>query len=77
MLVNEAMDAVQAGVAEAEGIDLAMMKGVNYPRGPLAWARAIGLPHVLRALENLRETYGEDRYRVAPRLRRLAALKEE
>ncbi|HJS30787.1 MAG TPA: 3-hydroxyacyl-CoA dehydrogenase, partial [Alphaproteobacteria bacterium] len=43
MLANEAMDAVQAGVASPEGVDLAMTSGVNYPRGPFAWAEALGL----------------------------------
>jgi 3-hydroxybutyryl-CoA dehydrogenase len=47
-----------------------MQKGVNYPRGPLAWADAIGLRQVHTVLANLAATYGEDRYRVAPLLRR-------
>ena len=42
MLANEAADAVVQGVALPEAIDIAMQKGVNYPRGPLAWARCAG-----------------------------------
>ena len=74
MLANEAADAVNQGVASAAEIDLAMRLGVNYPRGPLAWAEAIGLDRIVRVLENLGASYGEDRYRVSPLLkRRLAA----
>jgi len=70
MLANEAADAVNQGVCSAAGVDLAMRKGVNYPRGPLAWADAIGLAHVAAVLSNLAAVYGEDRYRVSPLLRR-------
>ncbi|MGD0109618.1 MAG: 3-hydroxyacyl-CoA dehydrogenase, partial [Rhodopila sp.] len=41
MLANEAADAVQQGVATANDVDLSMVKGVNYPRGPLALADSI------------------------------------
>jgi 3-hydroxybutyryl-CoA dehydrogenase len=41
MLVNEALDALQKGVASAEDIDTAMRLGVNYPRGPLAWGESL------------------------------------
>ncbi len=73
MLVNEALEAVQHGVVSAEGVDVAMTKGVNYPKGPFAWGRAVGLPHIQATLDNLARHYGEDRYRVASRLRRLVA----
>ena len=43
MLANEGADAVNQGVCSAEAVDVAMLKGVNYPRGPLAWADALGL----------------------------------
>jgi 3-hydroxybutyryl-CoA dehydrogenase len=70
MLVNEAADAVNQGVCDAQAVDVAMQKGVNYPRGPLAWADAIGLAQVTSVLRHLADTYGEDRYRVSPLLRR-------
>ncbi len=73
MLANEAADAVNQGVCSARAVDTAMQKGVNYPRGPLAWADAIGLPQVVTVLSNLAATYGEDRYRVSPLLRRKMA----
>jgi 3-hydroxybutyryl-CoA dehydrogenase len=70
MLANEAADAVLQGVGSAADIDLAMRAGVNYPRGPLAWAEAIGVGYVLRTLDNLQRSYGEERYRPSLLLRR-------
>ena len=71
MLINEAADAVLMQVASPEDIDLAMTKGVNYPRGLLAWANEIGLDTVLARLDALYQEYGEDRYRPSPLLRRM------
>ncbi|MES3026183.1 MAG: 3-hydroxyacyl-CoA dehydrogenase PaaH [Pseudomonadota bacterium] len=73
MLANEAADAVNQGVCSAAAVDIAMQKGVNYPRGPLAWADSVGLAHIVTVLSNLATTYGEDRYRVSPLLRRKLA----
>jgi len=73
MLANEAADAVHQGVCSAAAADIAMQKGVNYPRGPLAWADAVGVAHIVTVLENLAASYGEDRYRVSPLLRRRQA----
>ena len=73
MLANEAADAVNQGVCSAQAVDIAMQKGVNYPRGPLAWADSVGLEHIVAVLSNLAATYGEDRYRVSPLLRRKIA----
>ncbi|WP_245636889.1 3-hydroxyacyl-CoA dehydrogenase [Azospirillum thiophilum] len=72
MLVNEAADALNQGVADAHAIDLAMTRGVNYPIGPLAWGDRVGAAFVLCTLDNLARTYGEDRYRASPLLRRCA-----
>ena len=72
MLVNEAADAAMQGIASPADIDLAMQKGVNYPRGPLAWGDAIGAGRVAGVLANLAAHYGEDRYRTSPRLLRAA-----
>jgi 3-hydroxybutyryl-CoA dehydrogenase len=73
MLANEAADAVNQGVCSANGVDIAMRKGVNYPRGPLEWASAVGLRQIVTVLANLAAMYGEDRYRVSPLLRRKLA----
>jgi 3-hydroxybutyryl-CoA dehydrogenase len=73
MLANEAADAVVQGVAAPDAIDLAMQKGVNYPRGPLAWGDVIGAAMVRDTIANLAAHYGEDRYRVSPLVARRAA----
>lgn len=71
MLINEAFDALFLHIASREDIDLAMTKGVNYPKGLLQWADELGLAWVLNELENLFAEYGEDRYRPCPLLRRM------
>ena len=70
MLANEAVEAVHTGVATPQDIDTAMMKGVNYPIGPLAWADRVGPERVLAVLDRMAHLYGEDRYRASPLLRR-------
>jgi len=72
MLINEAVDAVFWRVATPADIDVAMVKGVNYPRGLIAWAEELGYGVALERLERLQAEYGEDRYRPSPLLRRLA-----
>jgi 3-hydroxybutyryl-CoA dehydrogenase len=72
MLINEATDALFWGVASAKDIDLAMTKGVNYPKGLLAWADEQGAAHWLGILETMQQETGEDRYRPSPLLRRMA-----
>lgn len=71
MLINEAIDAVFLNIASEKDVDLAMTKGVNYPKGLLAWANEIGLDQVLAELEHLHQEYGEDRYRPSVLLRRM------
>ena len=71
MLINEAADALFLNIANKEDIDLAMTKGVNYPKGLLTWADEIGIENVLKQLENLQTEYGEDRYRPSPLLKRM------
>jgi 3-hydroxybutyryl-CoA dehydrogenase len=76
MLINEAIDAVFMNVASKEDIDLAMIKGVNYPKGLLLWADQLGLKNVLGDLERLFLEYGEDRYRPNPLLKRMVKENE-
>lgn len=71
MLINEAIDALFLNIASAKDIDLAMTKGVNYPKGLLAWADEKGLDVVLTQLEELYKNYCEDRYRPSPLLRKM------
>jgi 3-hydroxybutyryl-CoA dehydrogenase len=63
MLINEAIDSLHLQLASKEDLDLAMTKGVNYPKGLLKWADELGLQQVLDTLQDLYEMYGEDRYR--------------
>ncbi|GGK68434.1 3-hydroxyacyl-CoA dehydrogenase NAD-binding domain-containing protein [Rufibacter glacialis] len=71
MLINEAIDALALNVASAQDLELAMIKGVNYPKGLLAWADELGLEKVLETLDNLYHEYHEDRYRASPLLRKM------
>ncbi len=70
-LINEAVTALQEGVATAHDIDLAMKLGTNYPFGPLEWADYLGLDTVLGVMTGLFEEWGDDRYRPNPLLRRM------
>jgi 3-hydroxybutyryl-CoA dehydrogenase len=72
-LANEACFAIMEGVAEANDIDTAMKLGTNYPSGPVVWAGRIGWSQVLAVLKGLHGYFGEDRYRPAPLLQRMAA----
>jgi 3-hydroxybutyryl-CoA dehydrogenase len=76
MLINEAVDSVYLKVASKEDIDLAMTKGVNYPKGLLSWADEIGLDKVLNVLSSLHSLYQEERYRPCLLLRHMAMQKQ-
>ena len=69
MILNEVAQAVREGVAGADDIDRAMELGTNYPRGPFAWLRALGIGPVWSTLCALMEEFAEDRYRPSPWLR--------
>lgn len=71
MLINEAVDAAYMNIATAEDIELAMTKGVNYPKGLLHWCDEIGADGVLASLDALYDTYHEDRYRASVLLRKM------
>jgi 3-hydroxybutyryl-CoA dehydrogenase len=71
MLINEAADALFLNVATAEDIDNAMTKGVNYPKGLLAWADEKGIDWCVSELDYLYSEYHEDRYRCSPLLRKM------
>jgi 3-hydroxybutyryl-CoA dehydrogenase len=72
MLVNEAVAAAELRLASAADIETAMTRGVNYPRGLLAWGDAIGAAVILREIERLMREFADPRYRPARRLRRVA-----
>ena len=74
MLINEAADALYLNIASKEDLDLAMTKGVNYPKGLLYWADEIGIETIFHTLNNLHINYCEDRYRPSPIFKKM--LKE-
>ncbi len=71
MLINEAVEAKRLGIANDEDLELAMQKGVNYPKGLLAWGKEIGYAKISETLQSLYEEYQEERYRQSPLLRKL------
>ena len=76
MLINEAADALFWRVASRDDIDLAMTKGVHYPRGLLRWSDEIGAGVIVQRMDRLQGEYGEDRYRASPLLRSMATRGE-
>lgn len=72
MLINEAAEALFLKIASAKDIDSAMTKGVNYPKGLLAWADEKGIGWCIEKLDELYNEYHEDRYRCSPILRKMA-----
>ena len=73
MLINEAADTLFLNIASAKDIDNAMTKGVNYPKGLLAWADQLDISWCVEKLDELYNEYHEDRYRCSPILRRMSA----
>ena len=71
MLINEAADTLFLNIASAKDIDNAMTKGVNYPKGLLAWADELGIQWCVNKIDELYNEYHEDRYRCSPILRRM------
>lgn len=77
MLINEAADALFWNIASAADIDNAMTKGVNYPKGLLAWANEKGMDWCVEQMDSLYQVYHEDRYRCSPLLRQMKASGEQ
>jgi 3-hydroxybutyryl-CoA dehydrogenase len=70
-MINEAIFALEDGVAPATSIDEVMKLGMSHPMGPLALADLIGLDVCLDILETLHRDFGDDKYRPSPMLRRM------
>ena len=71
MLINEAVEAKRLGIANDEALELAMQKGVNYPKGLLQWGFDIGFEKISESLQKLYGEYQEERYRQSPLLRKM------
>jgi len=71
-IINEACFTVQEGTATMQDVDLGMKLGTNYPRGPFAWANAIGVERVYAVLEALWHDTHDERYKICPLLKRQA-----
>ena len=71
-IINEACFTVQEGTATMQDVDLGMKLGTSYPRGPFAWANAIGVERVYAVLEALWQDTHDERYKVCPLLKRQA-----
>ncbi len=71
MLINEAVEAKRLGIANDEALELAMQKGVNYPKGLLQWGFDIGFNKISETLQKLYDEYQEERYRQSPLLRKM------
>ncbi|GAB3773546.1 3-hydroxybutyryl-CoA dehydrogenase [Ramlibacter monticola] len=72
-MINEAIFALQEGLASAEDIDTGMRLGCNQPIGPLALADLIGLDTMLSVMNVFYEGFNDPKYRPAPLLKEMVA----
>jgi len=70
-MINEAVFALQEGIATAEEIDAGMKLGCNHPIGPLALADLIGLDTMLSVMEVFYTGFNDPKYRPAPLLKEM------
>ena len=70
-MINEAVFALQEGIASAEEIDAGMKLGCNHPIGPLALADMIGLDTMLSVMEVFYTGFNDPKYRPAPLLKEM------
>jgi 3-hydroxybutyryl-CoA dehydrogenase len=71
MLINGAYDSIFMQIADSKDIDLATIKGLNFPKGLISWSNEMGLNNSLHQIQRLFDFYGEDRYRPSPMLKEI------
>jgi 3-hydroxybutyryl-CoA dehydrogenase len=71
MLINGAYDSIFMQIADSKDIDLATIKGLNFPKGLISWSNEMGLKNSLHQIQSLFDSYGEDRYRPSPLLKEI------
>jgi len=74
MLINEAADTVGQQICSLSDVEIAVKLGLNYPKGLLDWGKELGYDKIVRTLDDLFDTYHEERYRVCRYLRNLAKI---
>ncbi len=74
MLINEAADTVGQQICSEDDVELSVKFGVNYPKGLFEWGKELGFKKIVSILDDLFDTYHEERYRVCRYLRNLAKL---
>jgi 3-hydroxybutyryl-CoA dehydrogenase len=77
MLINEAADSLYLRLATRDDIDMAMTKGVSYPKGLLRWADELGISSVHETLSSLYQLYNEERYRPCLLIKHMAHEKQK
>ncbi|MBZ0252098.1 MAG: 3-hydroxybutyryl-CoA dehydrogenase [Candidatus Methylomirabilis sp.] len=71
MLMNEAIHALQEGIATREEIDSAMKLGAGHPMGPLALCDLVGLDVTLAVMDVFVDQFKDSKYRAPVLLRRM------
>ncbi len=69
--LNEAVFAIQEGIATVEDMDLAIKLGLNWPMGPLTLADFVGLDTMLYISDYFVDEFKDSKYRAPALLRKM------
>jgi len=73
-IINIACEIAQQSIASPSDIETAVVLGLGYPKGPLAWGDFLAANNILAILTSLQQRYGDPRYRPSLWLQRRARL---